>query len=337
MIIDWYVDIDVVGGAGDGTSWADAYSSLSAFEAAEAVDLVSAGNIYHVHCRASSGTDDTTGTTFDSGSWNTDSSNYVIIESEDAPQGVWTEANYSLEGAAYVNGLVIQIAGTQVLGLQVSAGTSRDGIYIDAAGCLVHNNIVANTGRDGIVAYTNATTTRISNNIVYDAGDGGIYINNPDNTVEVYNNTVIGAAGNGIESNYANNNTFRNNLIQASGGSDWVETNSTGLTTSKNITEDSTGPDVDYDDTDVHTNSIFTNYAGKDFTLDSGGDSTNLAIADDGDDLSGTFTDDIEEQTRSTWYIGASEIVSAGGSATPLLVGGCMGSPMGSNCNLMTG
>ena len=28
---------------------------------------------------------------------------------------------------------------------------------------------------------------------------------------------------------------------------------------------------------------------------------------------------------------------AAAGGAVPLLVGGCMGSPMGSNCNLMTG
>lgn len=82
-------------------------------------------------------------------------------------------------------------------------------------------------------------------------------------------------------------------------------------THAKNVSEDATSPDAAYQSKDVHTNSVFENYGSDDYRLDSGGDTTNLAILDDGDDLSGTFTDDIEGQTRSTWYIGASEIVGA--------------------------
>jgi hypothetical protein len=88
-------------------------------------------------------------------------------------------------------------------------------------------------------------------------------------------------------------------------------------TTAKNVSEGNSdpgwSPDAAYRGKDFHTNTIFNGYATNDYTLDAAGDSTNLAVCDDGDDLSGTFTDDIIGQTRSTWYIGASEIVSAGG------------------------
>ena len=77
-----YVDPDAAGAA-NGTSWADAYTSLSAWEAAEQTDLVSAGNYHTVYCRSSGGTDDTT--PFAINSWTTGSSNYIVIIGSDFP------------------------------------------------------------------------------------------------------------------------------------------------------------------------------------------------------------------------------------------------------------
>ena len=49
-----YVDTDIVGGDADGTSWANAYSSLTIWEAAEQTDLPTDGDWHHVFVRASS-------------------------------------------------------------------------------------------------------------------------------------------------------------------------------------------------------------------------------------------------------------------------------------------
>ena len=152
----------------------------------------------------------------------------------------------------------------------------------------------------------------------------------------IYNNTFIGLTYSGINQNQSPTGAtlnMKNNLCQDN-RFDYADVGGGFGTHAFNVSEDATSPDAAYQNKDVHTNSVFKNYGADDYRLDSGGDATNLQTLDDGEDLSGTFTDDIEGQTRNTWYIGASEIVAAGGIG--LLVGGGMGQTMGSNCNLMT-
>ena len=86
---------------------------------------------------------------------------------------------------------------------------------------------------------------------------------------------------------------------------------STVDTHAKNVSEDASSPDDAYDNLNCHdATSCFTDWANDDYHLDSGG--SEITTLDDGDDLSGTFTDDIDGDTRSTWYIGADEIVAVG-------------------------
>jgi len=187
--------------------------------------------------------------------------------------------------------------------------------------------ISANIGLQG--------TLYVVNNIVYGIGDdtieGGIRAkaDNASATLYVYNNTCMKNYNNFVQDIGSGSATleFKNNLAQGdTGGSDYHDDGDGFGTTAKNVSEDATSPDAAYQSKDVHTNSVFKNYASDDYRLDSGGDATNLAIVDDGDDLSGTFTDDIEGQTRSTWYIGASEIVAAGANApTGTIYGPLMG------------
>lgn len=173
---------------------------------------------------------------------------------------------------------------------------SHEGIFVnsDAAfNVLVYDNIVY--GSSGATEYGISLVRSIA---------GG--------TCQVYNNTCIGNDINiYISWPGSGSHTIKNNLCQDAVTSDYSLTNVDS--SSKNISEDATSPDAAYQSKDLHTNSVFEDYASDDYRLDADGDSTNLAIVDDGDDLSGTFEDDIEGQTRDTWYIGASEIVAAGG------------------------
>ncbi len=171
--------------------------------------------------------------------------------------------------------------------------------------------------RELIRLTANCTNSQITNNIAHSMGfRGGIFIENigSGDTHYIANNTCIGCKDNFIQASasMAGTLTFKNNLAQGGTNSDYLDAGGGFGTTSKNVSEDATSPDAAYRSKDVHTNSVFQNYVANDYRLDPAGDVTNLAILDDGDDLSGTFTDDIEGQTRSTWYIGASEIVAVG-------------------------
>ena len=175
----------------------------------------------------------------------------------------------------------------------------------------------------GIIKSTSVNNMKLTNNIVFGigngAGDGGISFQGAASgtDIEISNNTCIKNFDNIIsEGGVAAVGTLvvKNNLCQSdSGGADYRDDGTGFGTAAKNVSEDATSPDASYQSKDLHTNSIFNGFATDDYTLDSAGDATNLAIADDGDDLSGSFTDDIIGQTRSTWYIGASEIVVVSG------------------------
>ncbi|MBE9547667.1 MAG: hypothetical protein IMF10_09290 [Proteobacteria bacterium] len=220
---------------------------------------------------------------------------------------------------AEISKLALDISGDGNIGISLADGGNAQALI--AQRLLVKGAVNSNIG----ISAGGITNRKIYNCIVYGIGDGagdsGIRPSpawNKTGDWNIYNNTVVEcynnfllADGSGFWEGAFN---FKNNLAQAdSGGSDYNDLGAGFGTHSKNISEDATSPDAAYQSKDVHTNSVFKNYAADDYRLDSNGDVTNLAIVDDGDDLSGMFTDDIEGQTRSTWYIGASEIVAAGG------------------------
>ena len=192
----------------------------------------------------------------------------------------------------------------------IYASDVGDGTGIKINRCLMDGAAASNL--TGVRCGTGATNITLTNNIIYDCTIG-VQLISFNRIYFVANNTCIKNTT-GFWQDHpssASNTTFKNNLAQEN-GTDYLNDGGGFGTTAKNISEDGSGPDAAYDNTDVNTNSIFNGYATDDYTLDSAGDATNLAIADDGDDLSGTFTDDIIGQTRSTWYIGASEIVAGG-------------------------
>ena len=93
-LVTRYVDPDATGG-GTGVDWTNAYTSLNAWEAAEQTNLVSDGDSHIVYCRSSSGGDDTVGCLIDG--WTTGSGNTITIEGADFPSdGVLDATKYLL-------------------------------------------------------------------------------------------------------------------------------------------------------------------------------------------------------------------------------------------------
>jgi hypothetical protein len=191
----------------------------------------------------------------------------------------------------------------------------------DAGMVTANRNLIkgAATTRRGIFIDYETPNATITNNIIYgiqDATQGqGIEFYWTTGALNIMNNTVK-ACRQGIHSDAGSSGAgqvIKNNLVQECTSVDYLTDASWPSGTAKNLSSDATSPDAAYQSIDLHTNTIFVNYATDSLRLDSAGDATNLAIVDDGDDLSGTFTDDIIGQTRSTWYIGASEIVAAAG------------------------
>lgn len=124
-----YVDTDVVGGLGDGTSWANAYATLSAWNAAEAKDLTVATE-HHI-CYVRGATADTT--VVNMGTWtNTTASFYVDIICTDPHSGSWTTGKYRLAPTAGYSAAISAIPSyTRIYGLQISeTGSGSYGINI---------------------------------------------------------------------------------------------------------------------------------------------------------------------------------------------------------------
>lgn len=152
-----------------------------------------------------------------------------------------------------------------------------------------------------------ANNILVKNSIVYEFSSG--YLRFGGTTATAYNNTVISCSYGIVQS--AGTVTIKNNLVQNSTNDDYSGT----FTSAKNVSEDATSPDVAYRSQNCHDgNSCFVDYANDDYRLTTGGDEQ--GTLDDGDDLSGTFTDDIIGTTRSTWFIGAYELVTSSSSSS---------------------
>ena len=216
----------------------------------------------------------------------------------------------------------------------IATGTAADGILVNDGGdngtIIVERCVIQGDGNSdvGILIGGIIDNLIIRNNIIYDMAQSGIE-NISANTIktwEIYNNTIINCVTgfNLLDSTMQASLviTVKNNLFQANGTNDWVVVDATppaGLTTDKNYTEDATSPDA-LQETFHDGTSNFVDYASDNFLIDSGGDSlTNLA---DGADLTGTFTDDIVDNTRTAadFFIGASWIDTGAAVFIPRII-----------------
>lgn len=292
------------------------YSSLSGWEAGQQ-KVISAGDSEEAECYSFS---DTTQLVIDG--WTTAADAYIRIyaASGERHAGKWDSTKYRLETTATNNILenYVRFEGLQIslnsastfryaLNL-VGAANNGDGYLVD--GCIV-KLIGTTTDQYGIRLFGGSVESIVRNCIVYDfnsTGSVGISGVMASNTSRMDNNTAQNCTL-GFTTGYLD--TIIRNCLAS------------GCTNGFTATGDwYTGSD--YNASDLASDAPGANSRNSQtFTfVDAANDDFHLASSDTGAlgfgiDLSGTFTTDIDGETRTgTWDIGADEYVAAGVAAS---------------------
>lgn len=264
-----------------------------------------------------------------------DETNDHVVQFGAGDKFKFDEASSGTLNSVIVRNMTFDIAGLHAVAVQPGNSCFYNSSY---DGLIVENNVAVGNGANNygfFYMYDHIQFCKkaiVRNNFIYNFGSsvhGPIHLNNAQtfgatNDWRIYNNTVVDSYyGIRIVGTVGTSGNFeiKNNLVYNCTGDCYsVPGGWTNFDTSKNVSSDSSSPDgATYQSWAGSAN--FTDYSGDDFTL--GSDDTTL---DDGDDLSSIgspaqFDYDGTGQTRSTWYVGASEYVSAAATATNLLDG----------------
>lgn len=321
----YYVDVDVVGGAGDGSSLANAYSSLALAMGARDADIT-AGNAHRFLCHNTLGGAD--GLVTFSGLYITDADSYVSVVPAVAYRhaGIYDNSKYRIEIDDDDNPFRNNIEYFRVDGVQFTFEVTPDNnsrgissITIDAVNDIRYSNLLvkgisAGTGWNRAAQSGDADADPVWwNCIFYGAFTWGPYALGDE---KFYNCTVNGCTIAGI--------------LRASGTVDVqnclvFETADDFNGTFNSITycrtdDDHTG--------DSGTNAVITQVADDYAALVTNADGGDFSVTDSSSELYNTgdggtpkvtFTDDIIGTTRGPadgdWDIGAFELVAAIGNA----------------------
>ena len=311
-----YLDPDAPGPTHDGTSWNDAYLSLSAWDAGEATDLVSDGDYHTVYCRSSGGTSDSE-ITADLSGWTTDSTHYIEIIGADFPSdGIWDDGvyrRYSAGTAISVQTDFVKIRNMQIHCHEEAVDKRLRGIAIENVSASsvieIDSSLIRCTGTAGGnsnigINQVGTGTTYVYNSVFIDwgpyrapaiGGSWSVFQNNASGTMYVYNCTVFdtnaGLCNAGIY-NKAGTMTVKNTIVHSGQtGKDFVGT----ITVENCCSDDGTGSNAQTPSGGDWDNE-FTDKDNLDFSLLSGGNCVNNGTDNPG---GGLYSDDIRGKARS--------------------------------------
>lgn len=316
------------------------YSSLSSAEAGEQGDLVSLDRQLDIECYSMA---DTTAVTIIG--WTTDATRYVRIVAPSAERhaGVWSTSKYRLSVASAfttilnVNEEFVRIEGLQVEGTDNTANghglLSVDSIAVAASSdvrvdtCLFRKGCSRNASHQ---IACGAGKTTIRNSVVYGslgstASDGINCTFGANAATVICDNVTVASAGRYGFNRVSGTMTLQN-CYTGGNGTDAYNGTITRTTCAHSSASVFTGSTASI----AHSTANFTNVTAgsEDYHLVSGASAT---LKTGGTDLSGTFTTDIDGETRSAPYsIGADQIVSAAAAgscplASRILSGSCFG------------
>jgi len=245
------------------------YTSLSAWEAGEAADLVTADHLAMASIEGDwSGGPDTTYCAIDDAAWVTDAQRRIWIccnEATAAHTGKWNTDKYILEVASQWNGALfidtdyVTVEGLQIANDWTDATTGNVmGIRNNAMGDEIFNNIIRWTGGGTPDSVSDAGIQqdgcadgvhRMWNNIIYDWYVGIYYdYGGTGNTFVIYNNTLVDNVNRGIqiEDSAGDVALYLKNNICNGNPTDYAITSFTTYVHSNNLSEDTSSPDSAY-------------------------------------------------------------------------------------------
>lgn len=308
--------------------WVTIYTSLSAFEAAQdtASDGYDSGDIVIADYRRSTSSKDSTVVSFTG--WKAGVIPKIVVHSDYRHEGKYADTrdadgNYVciLSPSSGSPGVSFANAGVVCDGLVIDHSRSLGGIALNVTqSCDILNTIIrANNSAATILLSggNSSITINAFNNVLIgndisggygytDGSSSGSYLN-------LYNCTVYNCPT-GINSNKSRV-TAKNTVVLGSDTADYAGTFVAG--TDKNVSSDSTAPGTTVATSKTAYTDYFTDPANGDFHLKNTG--YNL-FGINGADLHGTFTTDIDGDTRSAWDVGADEYVSGGATSSPIML-----------------
>lgn len=295
------------------------YTSVTAWEAAVQGDLVTAdqiqqGVIYDVNPTAVLTIDGST----------TDATRYMTLTVDSAYRhaGKWDTAKQNFQASSTDAIIIINDDYTRISYVQVKNTHATNGgsaVKSSNTGCYAEQVVCVGTAGafNHGVELASAATNCVLNNVVAHTCQNGISVGSGTGTV-ISNCTTVANRRAGLSSASSAALAVKNHYSGGNTSFNYVEGGSANIaswtfTTSMSSNTEST--ETGLTNSIAYTTANFTNVtaASEDLHLVSGS-----ALIDQGTDLSGAFTVDIDGVTRTgTWDIGADEYVAAGGGAFP--------------------